>query len=204
MTPAGRWSVQRYVVVDVEGNGARPPALVELAAVPILEGVIGNPISWLVRPRTPITWQARRIHGITNETVADRPRLDDVRDEVLGHLHDAVIVGHNVRIDLDVLTRELSGWQPTGVLDTLRIARKLLPDLGSHKLGALAQHLDLSAGLSADLVPHRASYDAMVTARLLVRLATAEDGSPRNFEELRDLGGLSGNPSLGTDQPGLF
>jgi len=42
------WTSLNYVVVDVEGNGQQPPDLVELAAVPIVGGVIGEPVSWLV------------------------------------------------------------------------------------------------------------------------------------------------------------
>jgi DNA polymerase III epsilon subunit-like protein len=48
------WTDRRYVVVDVEGNGQQPPDLVEVAAVPIVNGVIGTPASWLVKPR-PVT-----------------------------------------------------------------------------------------------------------------------------------------------------
>ena len=61
------WSSARLVVADVEGNGRRPPSLVEVALVPIVAGRIGEPASWLVRPPEPITWQATRVHGITNE-----------------------------------------------------------------------------------------------------------------------------------------
>lgn len=47
------WADLAYVVVDVEGNGQQPPDLVELAAVPIVAGVIGEPVSWLVHPDEP-------------------------------------------------------------------------------------------------------------------------------------------------------
>lgn len=191
------WTAQRYVVVDVEGNGAHPPDLVELAIVPIGGGIIGEPQSWLVRPDTPITWQARRVHGITNEDATQARPFNAIRDEVQARLTDAVIVGQNVRIDLDVLDRKLPDWQPNSTLDTLRLARALLPELSSHKLGALVDHYDLANGLPAGLHPHRATYDALVTARLLLRLATNDDGTPRSAEDLRELGG----PPLKTRQP---
>jgi len=54
------WTSLTYVVVDVEGNGQQPPDLVELAVVPIIGGVIGEPVSWLVRPDAPITHFARK------------------------------------------------------------------------------------------------------------------------------------------------
>jgi exonuclease len=77
------WTSLNYVAVDVEGNGQQPPDLVELAVVPVVAGVIGEPRSWLVRPETPITPFARRIHGITNEQVAEAPVFADIRDDVL-------------------------------------------------------------------------------------------------------------------------
>ncbi|MBX7267515.1 hypothetical protein KIF24_16760 [Micromonospora sp. Llam7] len=48
------WTSARLVAADVEGNGQQPPRLVELAVVPIDAGVIGDPVSWLVRPPSPI------------------------------------------------------------------------------------------------------------------------------------------------------
>jgi hypothetical protein len=87
------WTSLTYVVVDVEGNGQQPPDLVELAVVPIVAGVIEEPRSWLVRPDQPITPFARRIHGITNEQVAEAPVFADIKDEVLAALDVAALVG---------------------------------------------------------------------------------------------------------------
>jgi DNA polymerase III epsilon subunit-like protein len=165
------WTDTRLMVVDVEGNGAQPPRLVEFAAVPIADGRIGEPESWLIRPATRITWQATRVHGITNDTVADLPTFDAVADDVRAHLDGAVIVAHNAHVDIDVLTRELPGWQPAAVIDTLRLARAVLPDQASYRLGVLVDMLNLATGLPPALSPHRATYDAMVCARLLINLA---------------------------------
>lgn len=76
------WSDLNYAVVDVEGNGQQPPDLVELAVVPIIGGVIGEPVSWLVRPAEPIKYFATRIHGLTNKDVADAPAFAGVVAEV--------------------------------------------------------------------------------------------------------------------------
>ena len=205
MTEAASWSAQRYLIVDVEGNGAHPPDLVELAVVPLLDGVIGIPLSWLVRPSTSITWQARKVHGITNDEVADLPGFDSIRDTVSSYVADeVVIVGHNVHVDLDVLGRKLPSWQPYAVLDTLRLARALLPDLPSRKLGALVEHFGLTVDLPTGLQPHRATYDALVTARLLVALATGKDGIPRSATEIHELGGVPQAEPVAETQPGLF
>jgi exodeoxyribonuclease X len=194
------WTSLTYVVIDVEGNGQQPPDLVELAVVPIVAGVIGEPVSWLVRPDQPITPFARRIHGITNEQVAEAPVFADIRDEVLAALDAAALVGHNAHVDVGVLQRKLGDWERPEVFDTLKLARRLLPDADGYKLGALVKAFKLAEGLPGDLTPHRATYDVLVTARLFVRLATPPDTRPLSLEELR-----GGSPGGGGDEtPALF
>jgi exodeoxyribonuclease X len=178
------WTSARLVVADVEGNGRRPPRLVETAVVPIVAGSIGEPVTWLIRPPEPITWQASQIHRITNADVAELPGIDAVAADIRAHLDGALVVAHNAHIDLDVLTRELPGWQPVGVVDTLKLARVRLPGRPSYKLGALVDAFDLGRDLPAGLRPHRAAYDALVTARLFVHLATDSDRGPLALGDL--------------------
>ena len=180
------WTERRYAVIDVEGNGQHPPDLVELAAAPIVAGVVGEPVAWLFKPDESITPMARRIHGITNEMVKDAPAFAERTAEVRAHLEGAVVVAHNAGIDLGVLKRKLPDFAPAEVLDTLKLSRRLLPSQASHRLGALVKALDLGHGLPAELTPHRATYDVLVTARLLVHLATRTRSTPLSFEDLRD------------------
>ena len=187
MTP---WSERRYVVVDVEGNGQQPPDLVELAVVHILAGVIGEPTAWLFRPDEPINMMARRIHGITNEMVADAPVFASLVADVRAHLDGSVLVAHNAGVDLGVLRRKLPDFVPTEVLDTLKLSRRLLPGQPSYRLGSLVTALRLDHDPPVGLRPHRASYDVLVTARLLVHLASRTAGGPLSFEAL--LGGPGG------------
>ena len=192
------WTSSRIVVADVEGNGRRPPSLVEAALVPIVDGRIGEPATWLVRPGEPITWQATRVHGIGNQEVADLPVVGAVAGEIRAYLTDAVVVAHNAHVDLDVLTRELPGWQPVAVVDTLKLARVRLPGQATYRLGALVDALNLAQDLPPGLRPHRASYDALVTARLFVHLATDADGGPML------LGDLTGSPATAPEPDQLF
>lgn len=180
------WTERRYAVIDVEGNGQHPPDLVELAVVPIADGVIGEPTAWLCKPDEPITGMARRIHGITNDVVATAPVFAEVAAEVRRHLSGAVLVAHNASVDLGVLKRKLPDFEPAEVLDTLKLSRRLLPGQASHRLGSLASILRLAEGLPPRMQPHRAEYDVLVAARLFVQLATRADGTPMTFEELRD------------------
>ncbi|GAA5155858.1 hypothetical protein GCM10023321_30250 [Pseudonocardia eucalypti] len=187
------WTSLTYVVVDVEGNGQQPPDLVELAAVPIVGGVIGEPACWLVKPETPISPIARRIHGITNGAVATAPTFADIEAEVRETLSADAVVAHNAHVDLGVLRRKLCGWDCPEIFDTLQLARRLLSGADSYKLGALVDRLRLAEGLPDGLAPHRATYDALVTARLFVHLATPPDAWARSLDQLRDRSGRGGD-----------
>ena len=181
------WLSARYAVMDVEGNGQQPPDLVEVAVVPVAGGIIGAPASWLVKPPRPISRIAGRIHGLTDEDLAAAPTFADIESEVREALDADVLVAHNAHVDVGVLRRHLSGWECPEVMDTLKLARRLLPSQASYKLGALVTAFSLADGLPYGLVPHRATYDVLVTARLFVRLATQPDGSPLSLGELRSL-----------------
>ncbi|MFI6705456.1 exonuclease domain-containing protein [Nonomuraea sp. NPDC050478] len=172
------WTQFRYAVADVEGNGQRPPDLVELAIVLIDDGVIKDPLTWLVKPARPITSLARRIHGISNEQVASAPTAADQAGEIRTVFDDTVFVAHNAHVDLNVLGRELPGFRPVRVIDTLTLARRLLPGRPSYKLGALAEEFRLAADMPAGLRPHRTAYDALVCARLLAHLAATPGSQP--------------------------
>lgn len=77
---------------------------------------------------------------------------------------------HNASVDYRILTRHLPGWEPTGVIDTLRLARATYKAAPKHNLDALIQH----AGLDLSQAPahrHRAAFDAYATALLLLHLA---------------------------------
>ena len=189
------WKSLDYAVVDVEGNGQQPPDLVELAVVPITAGVVGEPSTWLVRPERPITSFARRVHGIADDAVAAAPVLADVEKEIRTALEDVAIVAHNAHVDLNVLRRSLPDWEPREAFDTLRLARRLRPERLSYRLGSLVEAFGLADGLAPEHRPHRATYDALVTARLFVLLATHPDSRPLSLDELRDL------PPGGDDDP---
>jgi DNA polymerase III epsilon subunit-like protein len=191
------WASRRYAVVDVEGNGQQPPDLVELAVVPITGGVISEPVSWLIRPPRPITVMASRIHGLKDSDVAAAPVFRVIEPEVRKALAADILVAHNAAVDAGVLRRYLTEWQCPEILDTLKAARRLLPGQASYKLGALAAAFSLADVLPAGLSPHRAAYDAMVTARLFLHLATTSSGDSLLSAGATGAGG-------GTDAARLF
>lgn len=194
------WTGLRYAVVDVEGNGQQPPDLVELAVVPIVGGQIGESASWLVKPERSIKYFATRIHGITTADVADAPSFEAIADEVRAKLDVPALIAHNAHVDVGVLMRHLPKWDVPEVFDTLKLARRLMPKQPGYKLGTLVRALNLAQELPGGLAPHRAAYDALVTARLFVRLATMTEGHPLMLEALRG----ESSEGNGYDAPSLF
>jgi DNA polymerase III epsilon subunit-like protein len=199
--PRTPWTAFDYAVVDVEGNGQQPPDLVELAIVRVENGIIGNPQSWLVKPPRPITPIARRIHRITDEQVADAPATAQIAGELHAALNGMVFVAHNAGVDLGVIGRELPAFQPTQVLDTLKLARRLLPGRDSYQLGSLVDAFGLAEGLPSGLAPHRATYDAIVCARLLAQLASPADRHQLTLTDLLNIAHGKTSTDTAADEP---
>jgi exodeoxyribonuclease X len=175
------WTSLSFVVVDVEGNGQQPPDLMEPAAGPVVDGIIGEPVSWLVKPEPPIKQFAPRIHGPTNQGVADCPPFKAVEVDVLMALSYPAIVAHNAHVDPAVLQRKLTGWERQRCSTRSSWRGGWCRGLDSYRLGNLVEAFDLAEGLPEDLSPPRATYDALVAARLFVLLAT----KAASLEELR-------------------
>ncbi|MGW2038687.1 3'-5' exonuclease [Streptomyces virginiae] len=169
------WPEPLYVV-DVEGNGANPPDLVEVALIPVTDGQPRpeGARSWLISPPAPIQSRVTRIHGITNAMVDDAPTWNDVAPEVAALLERAWIAAHSASVEYNVLTRHLPDWQPAGVIDTMRLAKATFPGHKGFGLDPLIAH----TGISLNAVTgqrHRAAYDAHATALLLLELASHYD-----------------------------
>lgn len=185
--PQEAWDSLRLVAVDTEGNGERAAALVEIGVVPIEHGVAGQAASWLVRPRSPILWQATKVHGITDEDVASCPSADQIRAQVAEALGERpIVVAHNAHVEIDMLGREL-GIEAAAAVDTLKIARRCFPRLPSHRLADLADFFGIVPGpeTGAAARVHRAGYDALLAARLLCEMA--QRSQLRTLGQLLDL-----------------
>ncbi|WP_308914851.1 3'-5' exonuclease [Jannaschia sp. LMIT008] len=159
--------------VDLEGSGASPPEIVDLALVEIC-GIVptGCVRHWRVRPDRCITPQATRIHRLTDADVAEAPPVEAIRSDVMETLADRPILGHNVSVDLRLLQRAFPGWHPPAAYDTLRMTRRLAP-ARNHGLTLLIDAYDLHVGaacLSDGASRHSALYDAAACALLFQHL----------------------------------
>ncbi|MDU5000000.1 MAG: exodeoxyribonuclease X [Enterobacteriaceae bacterium] len=146
-------------VIDTETTSFEG-GVVEIASVDIVNGVICNPMSDLVRPAEPIGFSAMAIHHITEDMVADAPLISDVIGKYLGA--DAY-VAHNAAFDKGKLPQVTAPW-----ICTLKLARKLYPEFEKHSNQYLRYRLGLKPEVPEGLYAHRALYDCYVTAELLM------------------------------------
>lgn len=128
----------------------------------------------LINPERRIPGAASAVNGITDEMVSTSPLFSTVASSLARELSGRLLVGHNIAsFDVRFLKAEFSRcdveWEPHSVLDTLKLARKLLPDLPSRKLEALCA----LAGIENSQA-HRAEGDVRATWELLLALAACD------------------------------
>lgn len=164
----------RRWVLDTEGSGQNPNVPIQLAAVE-MDGltITGRFHLWFFRPRTPVSYHATRVHGITNRDIAQHPYFEDQRQNVEETLGTIPILGHAVSVELQGMRIHMPDWTPEQAVCTLRIARRLYPNQKRHKLTVLLEQfgLDKKAAKLSGARPHHALYDAIATALLFQHLA---------------------------------
>ncbi len=158
------------VVLDFETTGldADTGEIVEFALVRIRDGEIGLHMASLCRPLRGIPYSAQRIHGISHDMVMDFPTFEELLPSVLSFIGEDKIVCHNTPFDMGFLWAycRRAGIEfnpPLG--DTLMLARRLFPKMKSKSL----QNMALALGIEGEEF-HRALSDAMVTAKLYIKM----------------------------------
>ena len=161
-----------YVVFDLETTGLSPNSdrIVEIAGVRVRDGNITEEFTSLVDPQCEIPESAIVVHGITNEAINNAPKLDKALREFEEFLDDDVLVGQNiVRFDMRFMWRdypEIFGKTlANDYLDTLRIARRLLPNLKNHGTSSLCDYYGID-----QTGAHRALFDCRMTQKIYENL----------------------------------
>jgi DNA polymerase-3 subunit epsilon len=167
-----------YVVVDVETTGGRPfggDRITEIAAVVVERGEITRVFETLVNPQRPIPPMITALTHISWEMVKDKPTFRDIVGDVAEVLRGNVFVAHNAMFDWRFVSSEIvraTGEQLAGRrLCTVRLARRLLPNLPRRSLDHLARYYGIEIAAR-----HRAAGDAVATARCLIRLLAEAGG----------------------------
>lgn len=160
-----------YVVFDVETTGlsAVYDTIIELAGVKMYQGEIIDRFESFAQPHRPLPQIITDITGITDDMLIGAPEVDDVLKQFHEWMGDSVLVAHNASFDIGFLNqgfKKIEYPQVTNpVIDTLELARYLLPELGNHRLNTLCKHLDVELTQH-----HRAIFDAEATSYLFWKL----------------------------------
>jgi DNA polymerase III epsilon subunit family exonuclease len=181
---------ERWVVVDVETTGGTPSRghrVTEVAAVRVEGGRIADTFCSLVNPERPIPGMITSLTGITNSMVLDQPRFAQVARDLSVALEGCVFVAHNAAFDWRFVSHEMqmaTGMTLSGrQLCTVRLSRRLLPQLPSRSLDGLAHWFGLEIEAR-----HRALDDAVATAKVLIRLLDLlEDQGVTDWDGLQAL-----------------
>lgn len=179
-----------FVVFDLETTGVRtPPARVtEIGAYRVRSGKVTGEFHALVDPQMPIPPFITQLTGINDEMVRDAPTFADIAHDLLSFLGNAVLVAHNSAFDMRFLNYEVGLVFPeyrlaNPCLCTVRLSRKLLPDIVNHKLKTVAEHYEIDLSNH-----HRAAADAFATAHIFMNLLTKlQDSGTTDLRTVRKM-----------------
>ncbi len=158
-----------YVVFDLETTGFSPvkDKIIEIGAVKVEKGKITEKFSSFVNPKVPIPFQITQLTSITDEMVLEAPDIETVLPDFLAFIGDAALVAHNASFDVGFIEqncRYQDIMPDFTYVDTVAMARILLPTLSKYKLNVVANALHISLENH-----HRAVDDAGATAEIFVK-----------------------------------
>ncbi len=174
-----------FIVFDIETTGLsnKNDGITEIGAVKIKNNNVIDRFSALINPEKHIPEKIVELTGITNDMVKDKPTIENVLPEFLEFIGSSPVVAHNADFDVGFIRNksERYGMEFNNtVIDTLKIARALLPNLKKHKLNIIAKELNVSLENH-----HRAVDDAKATAEIFIKFI--EIMKEKNILTLKDI-----------------
>ena len=180
-----------YVVFDIETTGFSPLSdrIIEIGAVKVVNGTITDKFSTFVNPDIPIPFRIEQLTSINDSMVLPAPKIDKVLPDFLKFCEGCALVAHNASFDVSFIAHNAEElgmpFDPT-VLDTVTLARILLPQLNRYKLDTVAKALNVSLENH-----HRAVDDAGATAEIFVAfLKMLKERDISTLDELNKLSEL--------------
>lgn len=158
-----------FVVFDIETTGfsAAEDRIIEIGAVKITDGVIVDRFSTFVNPEVPIPFEIQQLTHITDDMVLEAPKIEKALPAFLDFVGESALVAHNAGFDVGFIEQNcvrLGRSRTFTSVDTVGLARVLLPTLSKYKLNIVAKALNISLENH-----HRAVDDAAATAEIYVK-----------------------------------
>ena len=172
----------RQVFFDTETTGLSPESgdrIIEIGCVEMVNRrLTGNNKHFYVNPQRSSHEDAVKIHGLTDEFLADKPLFAAIADELMDFLSGAEIIIHNAGFDVGFMNAELRRLgrplfpqQVEGVSDSLLMAREMFPGK-SNSLDALCKRLEVD---NSNRSLHGALLDAGLLAEVYIRMTRGQN-----------------------------
>jgi DNA polymerase-3 subunit epsilon len=186
----------RQIFLDTETTGLSPEAgdrIIELGCVEMVNRrLTGRNLHFYINPQRANSADAVRIHGLTDEFLADKPVFATIVEEVMAYVAGAEILIHNAAFDLGFLNAELKrvdrpafATHVAGVSDTLLLAREMFPGK-SNSLDALCKRLEID---NTSRTLHGALLDAGLLAEVYLRMTRGQESLVIEEEETVQVAG---------------
>ena len=174
--------MSRQIFLDTETTGLSPESgdrIIEIGCVEMVNRrLTGRHLHFYLNPQRPNHEDAVRIHGLTDEFLADKPLFAAVVDEFLDYVAGSELIIHNASFDIGFLNAELRRVSKgvmadhiEGVLDTLVMAREMFPGK-SNSLDALCKRLEVD---NTHRTLHGALMDAELLATVYINMTRGQD-----------------------------
>lgn len=171
----------RQIFLDTETTGLSPESgdrIVEIGCIEMVNRrITGEHKHYYLNPERKGSEEAIRIHGLTDEFLADKPVFSAIADELMDFVAGAEIIIHNANFDVGFLNAELRRVgrpkfpdQVLAVTDTLVMAREMFPGK-SNSLDALCKRLEVD---NTSRTLHGALLDAGLLAEVYIRLTRGQ------------------------------
>ena len=172
----------RQIFLDTETTGLSPESgdrIIEIGCLEMVDRrMTGETLHFYLNPERRNHPDAVKIHGLSDEFLADKPLFSSVADELLAFVADAEIIIHNASFDVGFLNEELRRiGRPafpgfvTKVSDSLAMAREMFPGK-ANSLDALCKRLEVD---NSNRALHGALLDAGLLAEVYIRMTRGQN-----------------------------
>jgi DNA polymerase-3 subunit epsilon len=176
--------LKRQLVLDTETTGLEPSQghrIIEIGVVEMIDRrLTGNNFHIYLQPDREIDVGAIEVHGITNEFLADKPRFEDIAEELANYLRGAEVIIHNAPFDVGFIDAEYQRMENgltmeslCEVIDTLVMAREMHPGQ-RNSLDALCSRYDVEN-------KHRTKHGALLDSEILADVYLAMTGGQKSL-----------------------
>lgn len=175
----------RQIVLDTETTGFyanhpdNPDRMVEIGCVELVNRKLtGNNLHFYLNPGRDSDEGALSVHGLTTQFLSDKPKFEEIAQQLVDYVADAEIIIHNAPFDVSFLDMELrrAGHKPfkahvSNVLDTLVLAKEMFPGK-RNSLDALCSRLEVD---NSGRTLHGALLDAELLADVYINMTRGQD-----------------------------